>query len=595
MPLNPQEFSRRHLQPYKTHGSEIIPTYCPFCHGGDKRDKYTFALNTEKQTYNCKRGTCGQQGHFTQLCKEFGEEADKDERYEPMRPIKKPFIKPVTPIQTPKKKVEDYLKLRGFSKETWERRGVGESNGNIAIPYYENSEIVLMKFRKPEKYNGNGQKAWREAGGKAVLWGMDLCEKDTDLIICEGEMDALALDECGAKNVLSVPSGAEDLTWIENCWEWLEQFENIVFWGDNDGPGKEMVRKCALRLSNWKCYVVNSIHKDANISLVKDGKEKTLEAVVNAKLVPKLGLLNLADVVPIDIKNIARVSSGISTIDRTVGGFLMGELSVWTGKSGQGKSTLLGQVLINSVNDGVPVCAYSGELRADRFQYWINLQAAGKFNIETYFDSLNEKEVAYLTPEINNKIRKWYDGKFWLYDNNIADNNEETSILKLFEYAAKRYDCKVFLVDNLMTSRFACKSENDYYRAQSNFVGELVHFAKAFEVHVHLVAHPHKTKGKLEKENISGTGDITNRADNVFSVSRSEEEGSRTNSTVTVLKNRSNGVQDIEIGLMFDSLSKRFYNVNGSERKVYGWELMPNEPIKPVSFEDFGQEVVNEF
>lgn len=587
--MNTFEFARKYFEEYKQHGNEIIPKYCPYCHGGENKDKYSFALNVDKQTFNCKRGSCAKQGHFSELCRDFGETADREEKYE-FRQVKKPFVKPTTAVNPAKSKVENYLKLRGFSQKTWERRGVGEYQGNIAYPYYENGELVLMKFRKPEKYTGKGMKAWREEGGRAVLWGMDLCESDTDLVICEGEMDALALDECGVKNVLSVPSGAKDLSWIDNCWDWLKKYENIVFWGDNDDPGKEMVKKCTLRLSDWKCYVVDSKHKDANISLIRDGKEKTKEAVINAKLVPINGLIDLADVTKLDIEHIPRVRSGLVSLDREIGGFMMGELSVWTGKSGQGKSTLLGQILLDSIQDGANVCAYSGELRADCFQYWINLQAAGVENIKSYDDPVKQSEIAYVPKEINKKICDWYRGRFWLYDND--SNNDETGILKIFSYAAKRYDCKVFLVDNLMTSNFECKNENDYYRAQSNFVGELIHFAKSFGVHVHLVAHPKKTKGKLEKEDVSGTGDIANRAHNVFSVDRVEEEGSQVDSVLTILKNRFYGVQNVKIGLHFNKTSKRFFGKNGVENKKYGWE---GQTEKHMTLEDFGKEIGGEF
>ena len=888
--MNTFEFARKYFEEYKQHGNEIIPKYCPYCHGGENKDKYSFALNVDKQTFNCKRGSCAKQGHFSELCRDFGETADREEKYE-FRQVKKPFVKPTTAVNPAKSKVENYLKLRGFSQKTWERRGVGEYQGNIAYPYYENGELVLMKFRKPEKYTGKGMKAWREEGGRAVLWGMDLCESDTDLVICEGECfpgdaeiltetgwiqfemysgqkimqvnedltgefvypigiinkpfngdllavrrggnyasittpehnivyrdhtgkickkavsrmpktirgniptvirvngkginltetqialclavsadsridyrengskyarfafkkerkiirltsildrlkinyscneisngytsicftlpewcierffpnswineatylqrlfilkeivnwdgnlvpnrdqreystkylsnaifiqtmahtagmmstvmkrkngignwfkvsillnktyvswaniypekvkhdnqvycvtvpsgmilvrqeghitvtgncDALALDECGVKNVLSVPSGAKDLSWIDNCWDWLKKYENIVFWGDNDDPGKEMVKKCTLRLSDWKCYVVDSKHKDANISLIRDGKEKTKEAVINAKLVPINGLIDLADVTKLDIEHIPRVRSGLVSLDREIGGFMMGELSVWTGKSGQGKSTLLGQILLDSIQDGANVCAYSGELRADCFQYWINLQAAGVENIKSYDDPVKQSEIAYVPKEINKKICDWYRGRFWLYDND--SNNDETGILKIFSYAAKRYDCKVFLVDNLMTSNFDCKNENDYYRAQSGFVGELIHFAKSFGVHVHLVAHPKKSKGDLNKEDISGTGDIANRAHNVFSVDRIEEEGSPVDTVLTILKNRFYGVQNVKIGLHFNKTSKRFYGKNGVENKKYGWE---GQTEKHMTMEDFGKEI----
>lgn len=573
--MDPYEFARAHFGEWKQHGNEIIPTTCPYCKGGERRDKFTFALNVDKLTFNCKRGTCGKQGHFTQLCRDFGEEAT-DWRFEMRKSPPKQFKKPETKVNPAKKKVEDYLKLRGFSRETWERRGVGESDGNIVFPYYENGQAVLMKFRKPEKYNGQGQKAWREAGGKAVLWGMDLCDPEKPLVIVEGEMDALALDECGVENVVSVPSGAQDLTWVENCWDWLEQFNKVIIWGDNDDPGKEMVRNLILKLGEWKCYTVDCQWKDANISLVKEGKEKTAEYVKNAKPIPVHGLIDLADVVPIDLTKIERVRSAVPALDEAIGGFLMGELSIWTGKNGQGKSTFLGQMLLGAVEEGKSVCAYSGELRADRFQYWINLQAAGPNNLSFHFDNVKQRKTPYVEKDISKRIRDWYRGKFWLYDNNLrAENTEEAGIIKLFTYAARKYDCKVFLVDNLMTAKFDQMNEEDYYRAQSKFVGELVHFAKTFNVHVHLVAHPKKTRGKLEKEDISGSGDITNRADNVFSVERVPDDSTLgCDSIVSVLKNRSEGKQNIEIGLNFDQDSKRFWQPSDprGSKWQYGWE-----------------------
>jgi len=582
-------FARRYLGQFKQHGNEIQPVYCPFCHGGNNKDKYSFAINIDKETFNCKRGSCARQGHFNQLLKEFGEETNRSSNYEIYKPAKKHYKKPATIIETPKDKVEKYLTLRGFTKDVWERRGVGESNGNIVFPYYENGQLVMVKLRKPEKYNGNGMKSWREEGGKAVLWGMDFCDPSNPLVIVEGEPDALALDQAGIENVVSVPSGAQDLTWIETCWEWLEQFKQIIIWGDNDEPGQEMVRKLITRLGDWRCYVVNSEHKDANVSLVTDGPAKTAEKVFNAKSVPVNGLIDLADVVPVDQTKIERVCSGVLALDTSIGGFLMGELSVWTGKSGQGKSTLLGQMMLQAIEEGFNVCAYSGELRADRFQYWVNLQAAGKKYIAYHHDEIRQKKIPFIPKLINEKIKNWYRGKFWLYDNNInSDNNESTGIIKLFTYAARKYNCKLFLVDNLMTSKFNTgKSDSDFYRAQSNFVGELVHFAKTYNVHVHLVAHPNKTKGKLEKENISGTGDITNRADNVLSVERDEEHPLC--NIVTVLKNRSDGVQDKVIGLCFDPQSKRFWQDSDRTEgnRKYSWEDMPDVVPKCVPFENY--------
>jgi twinkle protein len=134
-----QEFANKHLYPYKTHGKEIIPIHCPYCGGGDSRDKHTFALSRETGKYNCKRGSCGETGSFWRLCSDFGEVPDMQTKFDvkPFKSEAKKFKKPQTIINPAGTVVEKYLKSRGFSKETWEKYGFGEVDGNIAMPYYE--------------------------------------------------------------------------------------------------------------------------------------------------------------------------------------------------------------------------------------------------------------------------------------------------------------------------------------------------------------------------------------------------------------------------------------------------------------------------
>ena len=60
-------FADRHLSPYTLRGDELIPDFCPICHGGDNRDRYTFALNLTEGIYVCKRGSCGARGRFEEL------------------------------------------------------------------------------------------------------------------------------------------------------------------------------------------------------------------------------------------------------------------------------------------------------------------------------------------------------------------------------------------------------------------------------------------------------------------------------------------------------------------------------------------------
>ncbi|KXG78264.1 toprim domain-containing protein [Thermotalea metallivorans] len=581
--MNPFQFADKHLYPYKISGNEIQPVKCPYCGGGRHNDKYTFALNTEKLIFNCLRGSCGKTGTFYQLCKDFGEEADSGEDYERRLPPKKAYKKPQTELKPIGNRVAEYLKLRGISRETWERRKVSEEKGNIVFPYYENGELVLVKYKLPRKPNPGENKSWREAGGKSVFWGMDDCNPSKPLVICEGEMDALALDEAGVENVVSVPSGTQDLTCVENNWDWLQQFNKIIIWADNDEAGQEMEKKLIGKLGEWRCYTVRSKYKDANVHLYKEGKESVKKAVENAKEVPVAGIIRLANVRQLDYSKIEKVKSSIEGVNEVLGGYMMGQVSIWTGINSSGKSTFLGQELLAAIDQGYKVCAYSGELPASFFKYWIDLQASGPKNLDRVFDTIKNEYVPKLNKEVVKKISQWYEDKFFLYDstNGIAT---EKDLFKIFEYAARRYNCKVFLVDNLMTTEFE-RVDNDFYRGQSAFVGNVISFAKRFDAHVHLVAHPRKAFGKLTKMDVSGSGDITNRADNVLAVHRlsqkekEKEEYHGLDNLVQIFKNRINGTQDEEVGLKFDAFSKRFYQERDIEgpNKKYGWEYGKSE------------------
>lgn len=233
---------------------------------------------------------------------------------------------------------------------------------------------------------------------------------------------------------------------------------------------------------------------------------------------------------------------------------------------------------MEAVNQGQRVCAYSGELSAWRFREWIYLQAAGPAFIERKADKFSGREFYSVSPFARKKLDAWFARKFFLCDNSAPGGNSEDAICSLFSYAVRRYGCAVFLVDNLMSARFGASNDGDFYRGQSNFVGRLVEFAKREEVHVHLVAHPRKNDGKamLDADEVGGSGDITNRADNVFSLQRlteqeAEEKGCGT--VLRVLKNRSFGAT-AAIGMDFDPVSRRFFRAGaGNPVKQYGWEL----------------------
>lgn len=294
-----------------------------------------------------------------------------------------------------------------------------------------------------------------------------------------------------------------------------------------------------------------------------------------ANIEPSGGLLNLADVKRRELRDIPRTLSGFPSLDRALGGFRDGELTVWTGKRGEGKSSVLGQILIESVDQGRKVCAYSGELDAARFKSWILTQAAGPDMLERRQDRQTGADFYSVPAPVTALIDEWWNRKFYLYDLGISSAHDEDSILNEFEYAHRCLSCDVFLVDNIMTARL--KADRDYYRAQSMFTRRLAEFCKATKSHVHLVAHPRKVeRGKVVDDNdeVGGSADITNLSDNVISVRRLPEPGEDGRDTeLSVLKAREHGVRG-KVGLCFDPPSRRFYAPYSTPNKKYGWAHM---------------------
>lgn len=297
------------------------------------------------------------------------------------------------------------------------------------------------------------------------------------------------------------------------------------------------------------------------------------DLIIGAVTEPISGLLNIADVKRRDTQNVPRTLSGFNRLDRALGGFREGEMTVWTGPRGNGKSTIMNQVLIEAIDQGRKVCVYSGELTAARFKAWVMAQAAGPENMEELQDP-QTGETIYLVPDVTAKtIDGWWDRKFYIYDLSISAAHGEDSILDEFEYARRCLRCDVFAVDSVMTVKL--NDSRDYYRAQSEFVRRLAEFCKATNTHLHLIAHPRKSeKGKKVEDNddVSGSGDITNFADNVLAVSRLPEPGpDGRDAELKVMKSREDGIMG-KIGLCFDRASRRFYPTGGNPNKKYGWE-----------------------
>lgn len=400
------------------------------------------------------------------------------------------------------------------------------------------------------------------------------------LWICDSVSEVSAIE----LNAVTLGVGCE---WddIVKCRPFLEAFPYLVIVTPNAIARQEMVKQLRPRLPGMCIYEITDSGfrgcKTIGEYIARYGEADILSLLEGAEELPAYGLLNLAKVERRDMSKVPRTVSRFKILDSGIGGFFAGELSLWTGKAGIGKSTILGQMLLEAVDQGHSVCAYSGELDKDQFRDWIYLQAAGPKYIQYVADKVTGKKMAQANALAEQQISEWLGDRFWLFDLEVNARHNPENILNQFEYARMRYGADVFLVDNVMTVDFRDSKDKDFYRAQSDFGLQLAAWAKRRQVHVHLVVHPDKTLpdelSAIELRHVSGSADLTRAANNVFFLSTHMAEDKKGGKLVEkpilkILKNRRYGAKGLQ-WLDFDKKSRRFFvDRTGDPDWAYGWD-----------------------
>ena len=554
----------------KQKGDELYFTHCPRCHGGNGKDKETFSINLTSGAFSCFRASCDYHGHFVELARDFNFQLDfgepKNYRKLPQRPI----------VSTPP--AVEFLEKRGISREITEKYKitVRKDNPNIAVfPFYdENNVLQFIKYRQIN-YSGKGNKEWCEKDTRPILFGMAQCSDFETLIITEGQIDSLSVAECGIPNAVSVPTGALGFTWLPFCLDWVSKFKEVIVFGDCEKGKITLVETLQTRLPQ-KVKAVRICdylgEKDANDILRKYGKSAIIKAVENAEVPQLSNVKSLSKVKAVDLNKLPKIYSGIDEVDKVTGGLAMGQLVLITGKRGKGKSTFMSQIICEALEQQQTIFAYSGELADFHFKRWLDLQLAGDKYIDAERNSYGVLEYS-LSQNVIDKINTWYTDRAYIYDNTyIPPNGELETLPETIEKAIKQLNVNVICIDNLMT---AMEYDGDnLYNAQSNFVTKLKSIANKYNVLVILVAHRRKNSGEELNDDVSGSGDVTNRADIIMAYEASPDGEPK--GKVTISKNRLTGrlaVGDSAIYLDYAPGCKRITGEYG-KGKHYGWEYI---------------------
>lgn len=493
--------------------------------------------------------------------------------------------------------VFEYLGRRGISKNVIDYLDIREDlRGNVVFNFYDTNDVLTMVKYRPSRTvdkKAGEIKAWcqKDADTSPLLFNMNRVNTSKPLLICEGEIDAASIIEAGYLNTVSVPLGAGNMHWIEENWDWLNEFESIIVWADNDEAGIKMRKECIYRLGTWRTKYIETPDffikedgkriplKDANDCLQIGGKEFILNLIADAQDVPVRGVIDYSEIEELDLSQMDGVTTGIKPLDEELLKLFYGTLTVLSGRPGSGKTSIIDQTIARTIDNGNPVFLFSKEMPERMSANWFNTIIAGRRNLEE--KSTRDGRKYYVVPyETQKKMQKHYSNKLLIYRDD--EPNDIDSVMKVAEECVRKYACKLIVLDNLMMLDLQC-SESDKNTAQTNLINRLIKFASKFNVAVVLIAHPRKTQdtnSDIEMYDISGSSNIINlamRSIGLRRVSKKEKEDPKSkwgkyDVVLTVIKDRILGKADFQMGLWYDLTSRRFYTDYEEYDAQFGWD-----------------------
>lgn len=496
-----------------------------------------------------------------------------------------------------KSNVLEYCGKRGLSKNVLDYLDIREDpHGNIVFNYYDTNDVLTMVKYRPSKSidkSAGEIKTWcqKDADTTPLLFNMNRINTSKPLLITEGEIDCASAIEAGNLNTVSVPLGAGNLHWIEENWDWLDMFDSIIIWSDNDAAGEKMRKECVYRLGTWRTkYIITPDYyekengkripiKDINDCLQTGGSEFVMQLISNAKDVPVKSVVDYSEIEELDVSKMDGVQTGIKPLDNELLKIYYGTLTILSGRPGSGKTSIVDQAIAHTIDEEKPVFLFSREMPERISANWFNTIIAGRRNLEERHN--NEGKAYYVVPYRTQKLmQNYYREKLFIYKD--SEPNDVDSVLKSAEECVRKFGCKFIVLDNLMMIDLHC-SEADKNTAQTNFINDLIKFAAKFNVAVILIAHPRKTQDQnsdIEMYDISGTSNIINlamRSIGLRRVSKKEKEDPKSkwgkyDVVLTIIKDRLFGKADFQIGIWYDLISRRFYTDYEEYDTQFAWD-----------------------
>lgn len=297
-----------------------------------------------------------------------------------------------------------------------------------------------------------------------------------------------------------------------------------------------------------------------------------------------------------------RVLSGIEDLDYNISGFEMGLITIWTGLTNAGKTTVMTMIAKKTIEQGERVFFFNGEQTKEDFKNNLYIQASNKKDLVRVQYRNSIVNDTFVTKAKAQELEKIYGNKIFIFNNESARDID--TLLYAMEEVRKREKIRVFFLDNFM--QIDIKSDN-VFQEQTNIMEKLRTFAVNKKVHIHLVAHPRKTERfqvRLSEHDILGSSNLSNKAGNIISIMRMDKirndnkekeklekelfnldyDLNTVDTVLEIIKTKGQNFKTSLIGLQYDrelrtfTPSRKLYNEE-KERLKYNYENSSKEEL----------------
>lgn len=415
-------------------------------------------------------------------------------------------------------KHREWIEARGISAELAEKLGLEtvlrDGKAWLAVPYVERGQTINHKYRLTSEKDHR-----MDGGAPLALWNHDclLEESDRPVVICEGEWDAMVAIGMGWRAV-SVPNGAPpnetadvaNADRYEFLWrarDALNRVKQFILATDDDAPGRNLRADLLALLGADRCSLVDYPFpcKDLNEVLLEYGSEAVAKALNEARPFPVNGLYSLSDFP--DVEHVSGVPIGIDCMEGKIE-IIPQTVTILTGYSNMGKTTVVDTVIANAIALGQSVCVGSFEtMPKPILRDGVARALIGCSDYE--FRTHPRRKEAYEVLEERLKIIS-----------NALDEELEFDMdefLRLAEVAVRRYGVKLIVLDPWNELEHKRRKDETLTEYVGRAIRAVKRFARQFNVAVWIVAHPTKPQKGVNQMpslyDISDSANWANKAD----------------------------------------------------------------------------------